>query len=193
MRKVVARLLMSLDGVVESPDKWEFDSFDDDVREDLRSQISAEDAMLLGRTTYEEWEPYWPISTIEPFATHINNAQKIVVSTTLEEVKWAEKNNATLAQANLAEEIAELKKQPGKNIGVHGSPTLIGSMLKDDLVDEIRLAVYPVVAGSGKRLFEDGRAPKRLVLVDSKTSRTGVSLLAYRPVSERDEARKDTL
>jgi dihydrofolate reductase len=181
MRKVVARLLMSLDGVVESPDKWEFEHFDDDVREDLRSQISEEDAMLLGRTTYEEWEPYWPASTIEPFATHINDAQKVVVSTTLEDVKWGERNNATLVKANLTEEIAGLKKRPGKNIGVHGSPTLIGSMLEDDLIDELRLAVYPVVAGSGKRLFENGRAPKRLELVDSKTSRTGVSLLTYRP------------
>lgn len=181
MRKVVARLLMSLDGVVESPDKWEFEHFDDDMRADLGSQISGEDALLLGRTTYQEWEPYWPTSTIEPFASHINGVPKLVVSTTLEDVKWGEKDNATLVKANLAEEIAELKKQPGGNIGVHGSPTLVGSMLKDDLIDELRLAVYPVVAGSGKRLFEDGRAPKRLKLVDSKTSRTGVSLLTYRP------------
>lgn len=175
---------MTLDGVVESPDIWEFDSFDDDMRADLGSQISGEDAMLLGRATYQEWEPYWPTSTIEPFASHINRAQKVVVSTTLEEVKWGERNNATLVKGNLAEEIAGLKRQPGKNIGVHGSPTLIGSMLRNDLVDELRLAVYPVVAGSGKRLFEDGRAPKRLKLVDSKTTRTGVSILTFRPLNK---------
>ena len=184
MREVVARLLMSLDGVVESPDKWEFDSFDDDVREDLRSQISQEDAMLLGRTTYEEWEPYWPTSAIEPFATHINNAQKVVVSTTLEEVKWGKRDNATLIGGNLAEAIAGLKRQPGKNVGVHGSPTLIESMLQNDLIDELRLAIYPVVAGGGKRLFKDGRALKRLKLVDSKTSRTGVTVLTYRPAGK---------
>jgi dihydrofolate reductase len=180
MRKVVARLLMSLDGVVESPDKWEFEHFDDDMRADLGSQISGEDAMLLGRATYREWEPYWPTSTIEPFATHINRVPKLVVSTTLEEVKWGNRDNATLIGGNLAEAIAGLKRQPGKSIGVHGSPTLIESMLQNGLLDELRLAVYPVVAGRGKRLFGDKRAMKRLKLVGSKTTATGVSVLTYR-------------
>src|SRR5918998_556319 len=135
MREAAARLLMSLDGVVESPDKWEFEHFDDDMRADLGSQISAEDAMLLGRATYQEWEPYWPTSTTEPFATHINRVPKLVVSTTLEGVKWGRGHNTTLIGGNLAEAIAGLKRQPGKNIGVHGSPTLIESMLHDDLLD----------------------------------------------------------
>ena len=187
MRKVVARLLMSLDGVVESPDKWEFEHFDDDMRADLGSQISGEDAMLLGRTTYQEWEPYWPTSTIEPFATHINRVPKLVVSTTLEEVKWGNRDNATLIGGNLAEAIAGLKKQPGKNVWVHGSPTLIESMLQNDLLDELRLAVYPVVAGRGKRLFKDKRAMKRLKLVDSKTTATGVSVLTYRTAGKEGD------
>ncbi|MGH3088979.1 MAG: dihydrofolate reductase family protein [Rubrobacteraceae bacterium] len=188
MRKVVARLLMTLDGVVESPDKWEFDSFDDDMRGDLGSQISGEDAMLLGRTTYEEWEPYWPTSAIEPFASHINRVPKFVASTTLEGVKWGERDNATLIGGDLAEAISDLKRRPGKNIGVHGSPTLIGSMLRNDLLDEIRLAVYPVVAGEGKRLFGNGRAPKRLKLVDSRTTAAGVSLLTYEPAGKNGSA-----
>jgi len=178
---------MSLDGVVESPDIWEFDHFDDDMRADLGSQISGEDAMLLGRTTYQEWEPYWPTATIEPFASHINRVPKVVVSTTLEEVKWGDRNNATLVKGSLAEAIAELKQQPGKDIGVHGSPTLIESLLQNDLLDELRLAVYPVVAGSGKRLFKDGSALKRLKLADSKTTATGVSVLTHQPAGKEVE------
>lgn len=181
MRKVVARLLISLDGVVESPSTWKFEHFDDDMLTDLRAQLSEEDVMLLGRKTYEEWEPYWPTSTYEPFASHINHVPKFVASTTLSEVRWGERDNAMLKK-DFGEAVQELKRQPGKNIGVHGSPTLAQSMFYSGFLDELRLAVYPVVAGRGKRFFRDEADLKRLKLVDSKMTRTGAALLTYQPL-----------
>ena len=177
MRKVVAGLFISLDGVTESPDQWQFDHFDEDMMATMGAHIAEVDTVLLGRVTYQEWAPYWPTSTDEPFASHINNTPKYVISTTLDKVEW---KNATLIKGNLAEEIARLKQQPGKNIAVEGSPTLVRSLLQNDLLDELTLMLHPVVAGSGKRLFKDGGDLKRLKLVDTKTTRTGVVILTYR-------------
>ena len=181
MRKVVAGLFIALDGVVEAPDRWQFDHFDDDMMAAMASHIAAEDAILLGRVTYQEWAPYWPTSTDEPYAGHINTTPKYVVSTTLDTVAWGPWDNATLINGNLAEAITRLKQQAGKNIGVAGSPTLVRSLLHDNLLDELTLMVHPVVAGSGKRLFADGDALKRLRLVGSTTTRTGVVVLTYQP------------
>jgi dihydrofolate reductase len=181
MRKVNAGLFISLDGVTQSPDKWQFDHFDDDMMATLGAHIAAEDTILLGRVTYQEWAPYWPTATDEPYASHINNTPKYVVSTILDTVEWGKWDNASLIKGNLAEEIARLKQQPGKNIGVSGSPTLVRSMLQNDLLDELTLLIHPVVVGSGKRLFTDGSDLKRLKLVDSKTTKTGVSILTYQP------------
>jgi len=182
MRKVIAGLFISLDGVTESPDKWQFDHFDDDMMANMGAHIAAEDTILLGRVTYQEWAPYWPTATDEPYASHINNTPKYVVSTTLDKVEW---KNSTLIKENLAEEIAKLKQQPGKNIGVAGSPTLVRSLLQNDLLDELTLMVHPVVAGSGKRLFKDGGDLKRLRLVGSKTTRTGVLIVTYQPAQSK--------
>lgn len=178
MRKVIAGLFISLDGVTESPDKWQFDNFDEDMEASMSAHIAAEDTVLLGRVTYQEWAPFWPTSNIEPYASHINNTLKYVVSTTLNKVEW---KNSTLIKRNLAEEITKLKQQPGKNIGVAGSPTLVRTLLQNDLLDELILMVHPVVVGSGKHLFKDGGDLKRLNLVDSKTTRTGVAFLTYQP------------
>ncbi|MBI4786811.1 MAG: dihydrofolate reductase [Chloroflexi bacterium] len=179
MRKVVSGLFISLDGVVESPDKWQFNNFDEDMGVAMASHIAAEDAILLGRVTYQEWAPYWPTSSDEPYASHINNTTKYVVSTTLDKVEW---KNSTLIKKNLAQEIGKLRQQPGKNIGVAGSPTLARFLLQNDLLDELILMVHPVVVGSGKRLFKDGDGLKRMKLVSSKTTRTGVAILTYQPV-----------
>jgi dihydrofolate reductase len=181
MRKVVSGLFISLDGVTESPDKWQFDHFDDGMMAALVAHIAAEDTILLGRVTYEEWAPYFPTSTDEPYASHINNTAKYVVSNTLDKVEWGKWNNITLIKGNLAETITRLKQQPGKNIGVSGSPSLVRSMLQNNLLDELYLMIHPVVAGSGKRLFADGGELKRLKLVDSKTTPTGVAILTYQP------------
>jgi len=178
MRKVVAGLYISLDGVVESPDKWQFDHFDDEIMSSMGSQLEVEDAVLLGRVTYQEWAAYWPTSTDEPFASFINNIPKYVVSTTLDRVDWS---NSMLVKGSLKEEITKLKVQPGKNIGVAGSPTLVHSLLVNDLLDELTLMIHPVVVGSGKRLFKGDSGLKRLKLVGSQISSTGVAILTYQP------------
>ena len=178
MRKVVAGLFISLDGGVGSPNEWQFDVFNDEMMASMQAHMDAEDTVLLGRVTYQEWAPYWPTSTDEPYASHINNTPKYVVSSTLDRVDW---QNSTLIKGNLAEEISRLKRQPGKNIGVAGSPTLVESLLQDDLLDELTLMVHPVVVGSGKRLFKEGRALRRLKLAGAKTTSTGVAFLTYQP------------
>jgi dihydrofolate reductase len=178
MRKVVSGLFISLDGVVESPEKWQFDNFDADMGAALEAHITAEDTILLGRVTYQDWAPYWPTSTDEPYASHINNTPKYVFSTTLDKVEW---KNSTLVKGSLADEIARLKKQPGKNIGVAGSPTLVRSMLQQNLLDQLTLMFHPVIVGKGKRLFDRWDDLKRLKLVASQTTSTGVSLLTFQP------------
>ena len=181
MRKVVSWLFISLDGVVEAPNEWQFDVFDDDMIAALASATEAEDAMLMGRVSYQEWEQYWPTSTDEPYASHINNTPKYVVSTTLDEVSWGKWEKPTLIKDNLAKEITKLKNQPGKNITVGGSPTLVRSLIKENLLDEFQLMIHPVVVGKGKRLFTEDVDLKRLKLVDSKVTGTGVVIVTYQP------------
>src|SRR6266508_2096258 len=180
MRKVVSWLFMSLDGVVEAPNEWQFDVFDDDMLAAVNSQSDAEDAMLLGRVTYQDWLPFWPTSTDEPYASHINTIPKYIISTTLNNVEWGKWEKPTLIKDNLPEEITRLKKQSGKNIGISGSPTLVRSLLQEGLLDELTLMIHPVLVGKGKRLFTDGDL-QRLKLVDSKVTGTGVAILTYQP------------
>lgn len=183
MRKVVSWLFLSLDGVVESPNEWQFDVMDDTMIADLTAQTEAEDAMLMGRVTYQEWEPYWPTSLDEPYASHINTIPKYVVSTTLKDVNWGKWEKPTLIKENLATEINQLKQQPGKNIGVGGSPTLVRTLLQENLLDELKLMIHPVIVGKGKRLFTEDIDLRRLQLVDSTTTGTGVVIVTYRPTS----------
>jgi dihydrofolate reductase len=183
MRKVVSSLFIALDGVVEAPDQWQFE-FDEDMAAAITAEVTAADAMLLGRVSYEAWRHYWPTSTDEPFATVINTTPKYVVSTTLDKVEWGQWDKITLINGNLAEEITKLKQQPGKNISIGGSPTLVLSLLHTNLLDELRLWIHPVIAGKGKRLFKDGDELKRLKLVESKITRSGVAILVYQPASQ---------
>ena len=170
MRKVVSGLFISLDGVTQDPHKWQFDGFDNDMEAAMQALIESQDTVLLGRVTYQEWESYWPTSPHEPFAHFINNTPKYVVSTTLDKTEW---KNSTLLKGDFREEITRMKQQSGKNIGVAGSPTLVQSLLQNDLLDELILSVHPVVVGSGKRLFTDGNSLKRLKLVGTKTTVMG--------------------
>src|ERR687891_1127775 len=179
MRKVVAAEFLSLDGVMEAPDKWHFPYFDEEMGQAVGEGFAAADAMLMGRVNYEEWAAFWPGQDPEenPMAAQMNSMKKYVVSTTLEEpLEW---QNSTLIGDNVAEEISRLKEQPGKDISISGSPTLVRSLLEEDLLDELRLMVHPIVVGSGKRLFEDGGDQKALELVDSKAFGTGVLYLTY--------------
>jgi dihydrofolate reductase len=184
VRKVIAAEFLSLDGVMESPDQWHFPYFNDEMGQAIGEGFAASDAMLMGRVLYEEWAAYWPQQDLEenPVAEQMNGVQKYVVSTTLEEpLEW---NNSTLIRGDVAEEISELKRQPGKEIVISGSGALVRSLLRDGLIDELRLMVHPIVVGSGKRLFEDGEVQTALELVESKTFATGVVYLIYRPASE---------
>ena len=181
MRKVIAAEFVSLDGVMESPEQWHFPYFNDEMGEAIGAAMGQADAMLMGRVLYEEWAAYWPQQDPEenPFAARMNSIQKYVVSTTLEgPLGWS---NSTLIGGNVAEEISRLKQQPGKHIAISGSGTVVRSLLADDLLDELKLMVHPVVVGTGKRLFEEGGEQKALKLVDSKTFSTGVLYLTYQP------------
>jgi dihydrofolate reductase len=137
--------------------------------------MAAADTMLLGRRTYEEFAGYWPQQgDDELMADQMNNTPNLVVSSALDRVEW---RNSTLIKGNVAEEFTRLKGRPGKNINITGSATLVRSLLRDGVLDELQLRVHPIVVGRGKRHFEDGGERVALKLVDSKTFSTGVLAL----------------
>jgi dihydrofolate reductase len=179
MARIVASLQMSLNGVVESPERWVFPHgySNEEVEQEIGSAMALADAMLLGRVTYEEFAAYWPQQTGD-IADFMNNTPKLVVSTTLRTAEW---QNSTLIGGNLAEELTRLKQRPGKDINVVGSATLVRSLLREGLLDELKLLVAPILVSGGKRLFEDGDAEAPLRLVDAKTFSTGVQSLTYTP------------
>lgn len=174
MRKVVAYELLSLDGVAEHPDEF-VTEFDDVMRENLARVIAAQDAVLLGRRTYDDWAGFWPTSDIEPFASFINGVQKFVATSTPPEQEWPE---TEAVEDGLADFVLELKQQPGGDIGIHGSVSLTQALLEASLVDELRLVIAPAVHMHGRRLF-DGGSPRRLSLTRSVTSPSGYLLLDY--------------
>lgn len=179
MRKIVAGLYVSLDGVFEAPETWHFPYLNDEMMAVIKSQMAAADTMLLGRRTYEIFAAYWPDkgSDVE-FADQINNTPKLIASTTLKSVHW---RNSTLIEGDVVEALRRLKDKPGKDISITGSATLVRSLLRDGVLDELRLLVHPIVLGSGKRLFEDGTGRVPLKLVESRTLSTGVLYLTYQP------------
>lgn len=187
MRRVIALELVSVDGVMEAPEGWAFPYSNDEMNEANAAGMAASDALLLGRVAYEGLAAFWPNQPAgDPMVDYINSVPKYVVSTTLEEpLEW---NSSTLigdSKGNVTEEIAELKRQPGKDITILGSGVLVGSLLRYGLLDELRLMVHPIILGSGKRLFENGGDRETLELMDSQTFSTGVVSLTYRPSSEQ--------
>jgi len=182
MRKIVAGLLMSLDGVVESPSEWGWSQYmNDEMTQGIVAGIAEADAVLLGRRTYVEFADLWPNQGSDvPMADFLNNSHKYVVSASLgPPLAWA---NSSLITGDLAEELTKLKQQPGKNILIPGSPTLVRSLLRDGLLDELSLNVCPVVVGSGMRLFDGVARRVSLKLVHSSTLSTGVLGVTYQPV-----------
>lgn len=175
MRNLVVTQFVSLDGVVENP-MWTFKYWNDEIAAFKGEETSASDALLLGRVTYEGFAAAWPTSKDEG-ADYFNGVRKYVVSTTLQTADW---NNSTIIRDNVVEEIQRLKQQDGTNITVHGSATLIQTLMRHDLVDSYRLLVYPVVLGSGKRMFHDGTAAT-LKLVETRRFSSGVVGLIYEP------------
>ncbi len=186
MRKVIVSEYVSLDGVIENP-VWTFRFTGEEQQRFKYDELSAADALLLGRVTYEGFAAAWPHMTEQAgeYADMMNGYPKYVVSTTLEEpLGW---NNSTLIKGDVAEEVSRLKELPGKDILVFGSGKLANTLMEHDLIDEYRLMVFPVVLGSGQRLFGDGIEETVLELVGTDTFSTGVVVLSYRPAEKKAE------
>lgn len=185
MRRIVSSLFLSLDGIAEAPNRFVFPYFDDEVGKEVGVSMTA-DTVLLGRRTYEEWVTYWPGKTAaeDPFADYINPVRKIVVSTTLREATW---ENTSIARG-LQPDIQAVKDEPGGGIAVHGSISLARSLLAAGLLDELRLLVFPIVVGSGKRLFDGSIEGMPLILVEGRRLPTGVLSLVYAPASRAEAA-----
>ena len=190
MRKVIVSQFVTLDGVIEDPGGsekserggWAF-QFDrgPEGNQFKLDEVMESEALLLGRVTYEGFADAWPSRTGD-FADKFNTMPKFVVSTTLEEADW---NNSTVIKGNVAEEVSRLKEQSGGDILVNGSRALVDTLMEHDLVDEYRLMIFPVVLGSGKRLFGDCGETTPLRLVDTKpVGPDGVVILTYRPAAK---------
>jgi dihydrofolate reductase len=174
VRKVVAYELLSLDGVAEQPMDF-VTEFDDVMSDNLGRVIATQDAVLLGRRTYDQWAEFWPSSEIQPFSRFINGVEKFVVTATPPERLWA---NSSVATAGLVEFVTDLKQRPGGDIGVHGSIKLAQSLLRENLVDELRLLIAPALQITGRKLF-DATPSTRLTLTRTLTSPNGYVLLDY--------------
>ncbi|MEY9911067.1 dihydrofolate reductase [Catenulispora sp. MAP12-49] len=175
MRKLVATLFLSLDGVAESADKFCLD-WDEVVDANGEAIIATQDAVILGRRSYDEWVEFWPGSDIEPFATFINEVPKYVATSTPLERPW---HNATAIEGGLVEFVQDLKNSEGGDIGVHASISVVQALLAAGVLDELRLAVAPAVVGQGKRLL-DGVPPMRFETMRSVTTPSGYLLADYR-------------
>jgi dihydrofolate reductase len=194
MGRIVITEFVSLDGVMEAPGGgedyehagWTFE-IDRGAEGDKfkLDETFASEALLLGRVTYEGFAAAWP-SVENEFADKFNSMPKYVVSSTLETAEW---NNSTVLSGDVVAEVSKLKQEQDGDIVVHGSARLAQALIEHDLVDELRLMVFPVVLGSGKRLFGDTSNKKRLRLTDSKTVGDGVAILIYEPVRDPAETR----
>ncbi|SNQ61718.1 dihydrofolate reductase family protein [Candidatus Methanoperedens nitratireducens] len=194
MRKLIVSTFITLDGVMQAPGGpeedptggfnyggWTFNYWDDMMGQVMDGYMAKPFELLLGRKTYEIFAAHWPYIKDDPTADKLNSAKKYVISRTLNEVSW---NNSTLLTGNVEQAIRNLKEQKGPEIQVHGSGNLIQTLLKNDLLDEFRLWIFPVTIGKGKRLFGEGTQPAHLKLIDSKISTTGVIIATYIPAGE---------
>jgi dihydrofolate reductase len=179
MRKIVAGLFMSLDGVVEAPETWTGPYFNNEIGQEIGAVMAGGDTMLLGRKTYQTFAASFAGQT-GGMADQMNDTPKLVVSATLDTADW---QNSTLITGDVVGELGRLKQQPGKNINISGSITLIRSLLRDGLLDELRLQLFPVVVGGGMRLFDNPGEQLSLTLADSRPFATGVVNLVYTPAA----------
>jgi len=178
MGHITSGLFISLDGVIESPETWHFPYFNDEMGAAVGELMSGNDAMLLGRQTYDEFAAYWPTADpADPMTAAMNGSRKYVVSSSLAEATW---ENSTVVSGDVAAELTALKQE--NTLGTTGSATLVRSLLTLGLVDELHLLVHPIVVGHGKKLFADGETVP-LELVSSTTFSTGVLHLVYAPAT----------
>jgi dihydrofolate reductase len=200
MGRVIVTNHLTLDGVMQAPGHPDEDRRDDfehggwapPYTDEVMANVMAEGiakggALLLGRRTYDALAAYWPNAPEDnPYTNVINERQKYVASTTLQEpLSW---RNSTLLQGDAADAVARLKEQSGEDLGILGSGELVQSLMRRDLVDEFVLTIHPLVLGSGRRLFTDGGAFAALRLVDSKPTTAGVVIATYHPAERRKRA-----
>ena len=178
MGKIVSNFFIALDGVVESPEKWHFPYFNDEMGAAVEEGMETAKAFMMGRVLYDEWASYWPNQGDEvPFSSFINNVQKYVVSNTLTEATW---NNTKVITGDVAANIRNAKEATDGSISMSGSATLVRWLLANDLLDELTLFFHPIAVGHGHRLFEDGPTHP-LQLAKHETFTTGVLNLTYVP------------
>jgi len=190
MRNVIVSEYITLDGVMEDPggldtfaqSNWHFPFWGEEATKEKFDELLNADALLLGRRTYQEFAPVWPhISDETGYADRINSLPKYVVSTTLSDLEW---NNSSLVKGNVAQEVTELKHGVGQDILVLGSGELVYQLDQQNLIDEYRLMVHPIIVGRGTRLFREGIAMKAFRLVSTKKLSSGIVLLSYQPVKQ---------
>jgi dihydrofolate reductase len=184
MRKIIASIFVSLNGYVVGPNEdisWVTKNFNDEMGKYAANLQSSMGAVLLGRATYQIMVNAWPNTTEEtaPGSERMNGVPKVVFSRTLEKVEWGKYNNARLVRNNAAEEIAKLKAQPGGDMVIYGSPTLVQDFTRQGLIDEYQLLLHPIVLPGGKPLFKDNAVPLRLLRTQS--FKNGVVVLYYEP------------
>jgi len=193
MRKIVVFMNLTLDGVMQAPGRpdedrrggfehggWALPYADPEMGKVAMQSMSGTDGILLGRRTYEDFYAVWPNRTDgNPFTAVLNKTEKFVASRTLHEpLPWV---NSTLLEGDVAEAVARLKEQPGKDIVVLGSRDLVQSLVRCNLIDEYVLQIHPLILGSGRRLFNDSGSRAALKLIDTKTTSTGVMIATYQP------------
>ena len=178
MRKLTAGLFVSVDGVAESPNQWQLDSFDDELGAEMADMIGRVDTVLLGRVGYEEWAGQWPnAQNGNPFGDFINPVEKFVASRTLTgELEW---QNATVIDGDLEQFVTALKNSEGGEISVCGSISLVRQLLFAGLLDSLTLMVHPVIAGAGRHLFETTDEVTRLTLQKAQSTSKGNAILNY--------------
>jgi len=194
MRKLVVNTFVTLDGVMQAPggpeeDKdedfkyggWSFNYWDDQMGKTMDELMKQPFDLLLGRKTYGIFAAHWPRIENDPTADKLNSIKKYVVSKTLDKAEW---NNSYLIKTDVVNEIKKLKEKQGAEIQVHGSSSLIQTLLKNDLADEFNIWVFPVTVGNGKRLFGEGTHAADWKLIQSKAASTGVLLNTYQPGGE---------
>jgi dihydrofolate reductase len=193
MRKLIVNTFVSLDGIMQAPGGpeedptggfehggWSVPLWDDQMGKAMGEFMGKPFDLVLGRKTYEIFAAHWP-HTDQPGAAELNRATKYVASRTLRTLEW---KSSQLLEGDIGEAVGRLKEEDGPELQVHGSSDLIQTLIRHDLIDEFRVWIFPVVLGTGKRLFGEGAPPSSLKLVDSQVSSTGVVMATYQPGGE---------
>jgi dihydrofolate reductase len=183
VRKIKSNFFISLDGVVEAPDKWHFPYFDDEMGAAVGAGFAAADALLMGRVLYDEWAAFWPEHAGDPFGDVMNSMKKYVISDSLQAAEW--QNSELIGGDAARQRLTDVKAQEGGDIAMSGSATTVRWLLREGLLDELNLLVHPLVVGDGRaRLFPPDEASIPLELVSAQTFKSGVLNLSYAPAND---------